>query len=284
MTTIWLDGKWLDRDTATISVFDHGLLYGDGIFEGIRVYNGRVFRLGEHVDRLYASARAINLDIGMKREDFTALVEEAVKRSGLRDAYIRPIVTRGVGDLGIDPKNCRKPTIVVIVDTIRIWPEERYEQGLACVTAATPIPHRESLSPRVKSLNYLPHVMARIEGTVAGADEVLMLDASGHVCEGSGQNLFVVNGRTLRTPPPYAGILLGVTRNAVMEIAAQAGYTVKEELFNRYDVYTADEAFLTGTASEVAPIRSLDGRAVGTGKPGPVTRDLMTKFRALVRD
>lgn len=284
MTTIWLDGKWLDRDTATISVFDHGLLYGDGVFEGIRVYNGRVFRLGEHVDRLYASARAINLDIGMKREEFAALVEEAVKRSGLRDAYIRPIVTRGVGDLGIDPKNCRKPTIMVIVDTIRIWPEERYEQGLACVTAATPIPHRESLSPRVKSLNYLPHVLARIEGTVAGADEVLMLDASGHVCEGSGQNLFVVNGRTLRTPPSYAGILLGVTRNAVMEIAAQAGYMVKEELFNRYDVYTADEAFLTGTASEVAPIRSLDGRAIGTGKPGPVTRDLMTKFRALVRD
>jgi branched-chain amino acid aminotransferase len=275
MTTIWLDGKWLDRDTAMISVYDHGLLYGDGIFEGIRVYNGRVFRLKEHIDRLYASARAIALEIGMPREDFAALVEEAIKRSGLRDAYIRPIVTRGVGDLGIDPLNCKKPTI---------RPEERYEQGLACVTAPTPIPHRESLSPRVKSLNYLPHVMAKIEGRVAGADEVLMLDASGHVCEGSGQNLFIVNGRTLRTPPSYAGILLGVTRNAVMEIATQAGYTVKEELFNRYDIYTADEAFLTGTASEVAPIRSLDGRAVGTGKPGPVTRDLMTKFRALVRD
>jgi branched-chain amino acid aminotransferase len=284
MTTIWLDGKWLDRDTAMVSVFDHGLLYGDGIFEGIRVYNGRVFRLKEHMDRLYASARAINLDIGMSREDFTALVEEAVKRSGLRDAYIRPLVTRGVGDLGIDPINCKKPTVMIIVDTIRIWPEERYEQGLACVTAATPIPHREALSPRVKSLNYLPHVMAKIEGRVAGADEVLMLDASGHVCEGSGQNLFIVNGKTLRTPPPYAGILLGVTRNAVMEIAAQAGYTVQETIFNRYDIYTADEAFLTGTASEVAPIRSLDGRAIGTGKPGPVTRDLMTKFRALVRD
>ena len=284
MTTIWLDGKWLDRDTAMISVFDHGLLYGDGIFEGIRAYNGRIFRLKDHIDRLYMSARAIALEIGMSREDFIALVEEALKRSGLRDAYIRPIVTRGVGDLGIDPLNCTKPTIMVIVDTIKIWPEERYEQGLACVTAPTPIPHRESLSPRVKSLNYLPHVMAKIEGRVAGADEVLMLDASGHVCEGSGQNLFIVNGRTLRTPPSYAGILLGVTRNAVMEIATQAGYTVKEELFNRYDVYTADEAFLTGTASEVAPIRSLDGRAVGTGKPGPVTRDLMTKFRALVRD
>jgi branched-chain amino acid aminotransferase len=267
-----------------VSVFDHGLLYGDGIFEGIRVYNGRVFRLKEHIDRLYASARAINLDIGMSREDFVALVEEAVKKSGLRDAYIRPLVTRGVGDLGIDPVNCKKPTVMVIVDTIRIWPEERYEQGLACVTAPTPIPHREALSPRVKSLNYLPHVMAKIEGRVAGADEVLMLDASGHVCEGSGQNLFIVNGKHIRTPPPYAGILLGVTRNAVMEIAAQAGYTVQETLFNRYDIYTADEAFLTGTASEVAPIRSLDGRAIGTGKPGPVTRDLMTKFRALVRD
>jgi branched-chain amino acid aminotransferase len=284
MTTIWLDGQWLDRDTAKVSVFDHGLLYGDGIFEGIRVYNGRVFRLKEHIDRLYASARAINLDIGMSHADMMALVEEAVKKSGLRDAYIRPLVTRGVGDLGIDPVNCKKPTVMVIVDTIRIWPEERYEQGLACVTAATPIPHRESLSPRVKSLNYLPHVMAKIEGRVAGADEVLMLDSTGHVCEGSGQNLFIVNGKHIRTPPPYAGILLGVTRNAVMEIATQAGYAVQETLFNRYDVYTADEAFLTGTASEVAPIRSLDGRPIGTGKPGPVTRDLMTKFRALVRD
>lgn len=284
MTTIWLDGQWLDRDSAKISVFDHGLLYGDGIFEGIRVYNGKVFRLAEHVDRLFASARAIDLDIGMSRPEFSAVVEEAVKRSGLREAYIRPIVTRGVGDLGIDPRKCERPTVIVIVDTIRIWPEERYQQGLACVTAATPIPHREAMSPRVKSLNYLPHVLAKLEGNVAGADEVLMMDSSGHVCEGSGQNLFVVNGRTLRTPPPWAGILLGVTRNAVMELAAGAGYTVREEMLNRYDIYTADEAFLTGTASEIVPIRSLDGRAIGQGKAGPITLDLMARFRALVRD
>ena len=282
-TIIWLDGEWLDRDTAKVSVFDHGLLYGDGIFEGIRVYGGKVFRLAEHMDRLYASARAINLDIQMSKPDFIALVEQAVKRSGLTEAYVRPLVTRGVGDLGIDPRNTVRPTVMIIVDTIRIWAEDRYEKGLACVTAATPIPHRESLSPRVKSLNYLPHVLAKIEGNVAGADEVLMMDSSGHVCEGSGQNLFVVNGRTLRTPPPTAGILVGITRNAVMELAQHAGYTVREEMLNRYDIYTADEAFLTGTASEIVGIRMLDGRAIGSGKPGPITRDLMARFRELVR-
>ena len=283
MTTIWLDGEWLDRDTAKVSVFDHGLLYGDGIFEGIRVYGGKVFRLAEHMDRLYASARAINLDIQMPKPDFIALVEQAVQRSGLTEAYVRPLVTRGVGDLGIDPRNTVRPTVMIIVDTIRIWAEDRYEKGLACVTAATPIPHRESLSPRVKSLNYLPHVLAKIEGNVAGADEVLMMDSSGHVCEGSGQNLFVVNGRTLRTPPPTAGILVGITRNAVMELAQHAGYTVREEMLNRYDIYTADEAFLTGTASEIVGIRMLDGRAIGSGKPGSITRDLMARFRELVR-
>jgi branched-chain amino acid aminotransferase len=282
MTTIWLDGHWVDRDHAKISVFDHGLLYGDGVFEGIRVYGGRVFRLREHVDRLYASARAIALEIPMTRAELTGVIEEAVRRSGLAEAYVRPVVTRGVGDLGIDPRKCPEATVFVIVDSIRIWPPERYEQGLACVTASTPIPHREALSPRVKSLNYLPHVMAKVEGNVAGADEVLMLDAAGHVCEGSGQNLFVVNGPTLRTPPAWAGILLGITRGAVMELAVEAGLEVHEVLINRYDVYTADEAFLTGTASEIVPIRSLDGRTIGEGTAGPVTRDLMRRFRALV--
>jgi branched-chain amino acid aminotransferase len=283
MTTIWLDGEWLDRETAKISVFDHGLLYGDGVFEGIRSYGGKIFRLAEHMDRLYASAKAINLDIGLAKSDFTAIVEEGLERSGLREAYIRPLVTRGVGDLGIDARNCARPTVMVIVDTIRIWSEDRYDKGLACVTAATPIPHRESLSPRVKSLNYLPHVLAKLEGNVAGADEVLMMDSSGHVSEGSGQNLFVVNGRVLRTPPPHAGILVGITRNAVMELAEHAGYTVRETMINRYDIYTADEAFLTGTASEIVGLRSLDGRTIGAGKPGPVTRDLMARFRQLVR-
>lgn len=283
MTTIWMDGEWCDATTAKVSVFDHGLLYGDGVFEGIRVYNGKVFRLEEHVERLYDSARAILLEIPMPPEKFCAIVEEAVRRSALTEAYIRPLVTRGFGDLGIDPRKCPKATVIVIVDSIRVWPAERYEQGLVMVTAATPIPHREALSPRVKSLNYLTHIMAKIEGNLAGADEVLMLDSEGHVAEGSGQNLFVVRGGRLRTPAHYSGILVGVTRGVVMDLARQAGYPVEETILNRYDVYTADEVFLTGTASEVAPVRQLDGRVIGGGTAGPVTRDIMARFRQLVR-
>jgi branched-chain amino acid aminotransferase len=283
MPTIWIDGEWCDKTTATVSVFDHGLLYGDGVFEGIRVYNGRIFRLEEHVERLYDSAKAILLEIPMPPEKFCAIVEEAVRRSGLTEAYIRPLVTRGFGDLGIDPRKCPKPTVIVIVDTIKVWPAERYEQGLVMVTAATPIPHREALSPRVKSLNYLTHIMAKIEGNLAGADEVLMLDSEGHVAEGSGQNLFVVRHGRIQTPTTYSGILLGVTRGVVMDLARQAGYQVQETILNRYDVYTADEVFLTGTASEVVPVRQLDGRVIGGGVAGPVTRDIMTRFRQLVR-
>lgn len=283
MATIWIDGVWHDKTTAKVSVFDHGLLYGDGIFEGIRAYGGKIFRLGEHVDRLFDSARAVALEIPHTKAEFTAIVEDALRRSGLADAYIRPIVTRGVGDLGIDPRKCPQPSVIVVVDVIRVWPEERIEQGLTMITAATPIPQRESLSPRVKSLNYLCHVLAKIEGNTAGADEVLMLDASGYVCEGSGQNIFIVKGRTVTTPPPYAGILLGVTRKAVLEIAREAGYEARETIINRYDVYTADEAFLTGTASEVAPIRMLDGRVIGSGKAGPITKEIRARFHCLVR-
>jgi len=283
MPTIWIDGEWCDKTTATVSVFDHGLLYGDGVFEGIRVYNGRIFRLEEHVERLYDSAKAILLEIPMPPEKFCAIVLEAVRRSGLTEAYIRPLVTRGFGDLGIDPRKCPKPTVIVIVDTIKVWPAERYEQGLVMVTAATPIPHREALSPRVKSLNYLTHIMAKIEGNLAGADEVLMLDSEGHVAEGSGQNLFVVRHGRIQTPTTYSGILLGVTRGVVMDLARQAGYQVEETILNRYDVYTADEVFLTGTASEVVPVRQLDGRVIGGGIAGPVTRDIMARFRQLVR-
>jgi branched-chain amino acid aminotransferase len=283
MATVWIDGEWCDETTGRISVYDHGLLYGDGIFEGIRAYGGKIFRLEEHVERLYDSAKAITLEIPYPPEKMAAIIEEAVRHSGLKDAYIRPVITRGVGDLGIDPRKCKRPSVIVIVDKIQVWPPERYEQGLAMVTAATPIPQRESLSPRVKSLNYLCHILAKIEGNNAGADEVLMLDSDGYVCEGSGQNLFVVKGRTLSTPPPHAGILLGVTRNAVMEIARDAGYEVRETILNRYDVYTAHEAFLTGTASEVAPIRQLDGRIIGVGKAGPVTRDIHARFHELVR-
>jgi branched-chain amino acid aminotransferase len=281
--TIWLDGKWCDRSTAVVSVYDHGLLYGDGIFEGIRVYGGKIFRLAEHLERLYDSAKAIWLTIPIPREELASITEEAVRRSGLADAYIRHVVTRGVGDLGLDPRKCPKPSVLIIVDTIKLWPEQVYEAGLNVVTAGTPIPQRESLSPRVKSLNYLAHILAKIEGIHAGADEVLMLDSAGAVAEGSGQNLFVVKHGLLRTPPPYAGILKGVTRDVVIELAAQAGYQVQESILNRYDVYTADEAFFTGTASELVAIRQVDGRVIGTGKAGPVTRDLRARFQAFVR-
>jgi branched-chain amino acid aminotransferase len=283
MATIWIDGEWHTRDTAKVSVFDHGLLYGDGVFEGIRVYGGKVFKLPEHLDRLYECAHAILLEIPMAREEFGKVIVEAVRRSGMQDAYIRPVVTRGVGDLGIDPRNCGRATMIVIVDAINIWPPERYDQGLSVVTAGTPIPHRESLSPRVKSLNYLCHAMAKMEANVAGADEALMLDSSGHIAEGTGQNIFVVKKGMIRTPPLSAGILSGVTRAVVMELAGQAGHQVREDMLNRFDVYTADEAFLTGSASEIAPIRSYDGRSIGSGKAGPITRDLMNRFKAYAR-
>ncbi|MFZ5625152.1 MAG: branched-chain-amino-acid transaminase [Gemmatimonadota bacterium] len=284
MATVWLDGAWHDRSTASISVFDHGLLYGDGVFEGIRVYGGKIFRLKEHLDRLYDSAQAIWLTVPMSKDEMAAVTLEAVRRSGLEDAYLRHVITRGTGDLGLDPRKCPRPSVIIIVDTISLWPEERYRKGLTVVTAGTPIPHREALSPRVKSLNYLPHVLAKIEGIQAGADEVIMLDSSGHVAEGSGQNIFVVKHGVVRTPPPYAGILRGVTRDAVIELCQQAGYEVREELINRYDVYTADEAFFTGTAAELISIRQVDGRIIGQGSEGPITRDLRIRFHALVRN
>jgi branched-chain amino acid aminotransferase len=283
MPTIWLNGEWVDRASATISVYDHGLLYGDGVFEGTRVYDGRAFRLDEHLDRFYDSAHAILIDVPLTKAEFAAVTEEAIRRSGLRDAYLRHVVTRGVGDLGLDPRKCDAPTLFLIVDEIRIFPQEVYDRGLRVVTAGTPIPHRESLSPRVKSLNYLVHILARIEGIQAGADEVLMLDSAGFVAEGSVQNLFVVKAGVIRTPPAYAGILKGVTRGVALELAAGAGYDAREEPLNRYDVYTADEAFFTGTASEIIAIRELDGRTIGSGAAGPVTRDLTARFRSLVR-
>ncbi|MBA3445297.1 MAG: branched-chain-amino-acid transaminase [Gemmatimonadales bacterium] len=281
--TIWIDGEWCERGSATVSVYDHGFLYGDGVFEGIRVYGGRIFRLEEHLDRLYDSAKAVWLNIPMDKEELAGVTREAVSRSGIAEAYIRHIVTRGVGDLGLDPRKCPKPSVIIIVDTIKLWPEQMYETGLNVITAGTPIPQRESLSPRVKSLNYLAHILAKVEGINAGADEVLMLDSAGSVAEGSGQNVFVVKKGRIRTPPAHAGILKGVTRDAVIELAADAGYPVEQTILNRYDLYTADEAFFTGTASEIVGIRQLDGRVIGTGKPGPVTRDLRSRFHALVR-
>jgi branched-chain amino acid aminotransferase len=279
---IWIDGAWHDRATARLSVYDHGLLYGDGVFEGLRAYRGRLFRLEAHLARLEASARAILLAMPMPREELAALHREVLRRSGLDDAYLRTVVTRGAGDLGLDLRKCATPSMIIIATTLKMFPPEKFEAGIRVVTAGTPAPHREALSPRVKSLNYLPHVMAKHEGSMAGADEVLMLDPAGQVLEGSGQNLFIVTEGVLRTPPASAGILKGVTRDAILELALGAGLSVREEPLTRYDVYTADEAFLTGTASEVVPIRSLDGREVTAKGPGPITRQLLAAFHELV--
>jgi branched-chain amino acid aminotransferase len=283
VTLIYLDGQWLDKDSARISVFDHGLLYGDGVFEGMRVYGGRTFRLSEHVERLYDSAQAIMLTVPISRAEMIAATEEGVRRWGLKDGYLRHIVTRGVGDLGLDPRKCPKATVIIIFDVIAIWPPERYEQGLTLITAGTPINQREALSPRVKSLNYLNHILAKVEATNAGADDAIMLDAGGFIAEATGMNLFVWKHDVLYTPAVYAGLLKGVTRDVIIEIAQEAGYRVVETMLNRYDLYTAEEAFLTGTAAEVAPIRLVDGRLIGAGKAGPVTRDLRARFQKLVR-
>jgi len=281
MTTIWIDGKYYDRETAVVSVFDHGLLYGDGVFEGIRAYGGKVFRLDAHLDRLYGSAKGIWLDVPMARPAMAAMVTEALAKSGLKEAYLRLVITRGKGDLGLDPRKCSQPTVICIVDKIALWSPDRYAKGLTCITAATPIHHRESLSPRIKSLNYLAHILAKIEGIAANVDEVIMLDAGGYVAEASGMNLFVARGKTLVTPPAYAGILRGVTRDAVLELGREAGYGAEETPINRYDIYTADEAFLTGTAAELVAITKLDGRTIGAGTQGPIVKDLTARFRAL---
>ncbi len=278
---IWIDGTYYDRASAKVSVFDHGLLYGDGVFEGIRVYNRRVFRLAQHLDRLYASAKGVWLEVPLAKPALHRLVEEAVTKSGLDEAYIRLVVTRGVGDLGLDPRKCPKPSVICIVDTIQLWPQDRYDKGLVALTAATPIHHRESLSPRIKSLNYLSHILAKVEGIAAGVDEVIMLDAQGYVAEASGMNLFAVTNGTLKTPPAYAGILRGVTRDAVIELAREATYGIEELPLNRYDLYTADEMFLTGTAAEVVSVTKLDGRVIGHGQPGPITKELAKRFKAL---
>ncbi len=283
MSLIWINGQWHDRDSATISVFDHGLLYGDGVFEGMRVYGGRTFRMAEHLDRLYDSAQAIWLTPPIGKDEMARVTEEGIKRAGITEGYLRHVVTRGVGDLGLDPRSCPRPTAIIIFDTIKIWPPERYEKGLVMMSAATPMPDRESLSPRVKSLNYLPHIMAKLEGIHAQMDEVLMLDRGGYVAEASGMNVFIVRRGAVTTPPAWAGVLRGVTRDIVLELAAEAGFQAREEPINRYDVYTADEAFLTGTAAEIAPIKSLDGRQIGAGPIGPVTRTLMDRFKALTR-
>jgi branched-chain amino acid aminotransferase len=278
---IYIDGQFYDKENAKISVFDHGLLYGDGVFEGIRFYNGRVFRLEEHIDRLFDSARAIALNIGMDKSAVIEATLETIRQNNLQDGYIRLVVTRGVGDLGLNPMLCPKASIFVIASKITLYSADKYENGLDVVTCATRrIPHG-ALSPMVKSLNYLNNVMAKIEAQNAGAGEGLMLNEQGFVSECTGDNIFIIKNGVISTPPIAAGALAGVTRGVVFDLAAELGIPIREPMMTRYDIFTADECFLTGTAAEVIPAVKLDTRPIGDGKPGPITRRLITRFREL---
>ncbi|CAM3456053.1 branched-chain-amino-acid transaminase [Aeromicrobium ponti] len=279
---IFLNGEFVTKDNAKISVYDHGFLYGDGVFEGIRVYSGNIFRMKEHMDRLYRSAKSIMLNIPYIQEEFTDLVVKTVERNRHESAYIRIVVSRGVGDLGLDPNNCRGANVVIIVEPLAIFPKHLYETGLEIVTVATRRNRPDVLSPKVKSLNYLNNILVKIEARLANVNEALMLNDQGYVAEGSADNVFIIKDGVFYTPPGYIGALEGITRNAVIDIAREQGYEVKEEPFTRHDVYTADEVFLTGTAAEVIAVVKVDGRPIGNGVPGSYTKHLLEKFRERV--
>jgi branched-chain amino acid aminotransferase len=281
---IYLDGQLVEKEKAVVSVFDHGLLYGDGVFEGIRAYHGRVFMLGEHLDRLYNSARAIMLEIGMPKAELERAVLDTLRANGLKDAYIRLVVTRGVGDLGLDPRKCPKPTIFIIADKIALYPPEFYQNGLRLVTSSVRRNISDALSPSIKSLNYLNNVLAKAEAARQNAPEAIMLNREGYVAECTGDNIFLVKDQALITPPTWAGALEGITRNVVMDLARnELKLTVKEEIFTPYHIYVADEVFLTGTAAEVIPVASVDGRTVGDGRPGRTTLRLLEAFHAMTQ-
>jgi branched-chain amino acid aminotransferase len=281
--TIYINGSFFPPEDARISVYDHGLLYGDGVFEGMRIYHGTVFRLREHLIRLWESARAIALDIPIDMDQMTSDVEETVRRNRLSDGYIRLIVTRGAGALGLDPHKCSDPQVIIIADTITLYPQSFYDNGLDLVTASTIRNHPAALSPRIKSLNYLNNIMAKVEGLKAGCVEALMLNHKGEVAECTGDNIFIVKRGELITPPIDAGILEGITRNAVLELAEHLNIPVREQSITRHDVFVADECFLTGSAAEVIPAVKLDDRPIGDGKPGPVTKRLIDAFHEWVR-
>jgi branched-chain amino acid aminotransferase len=281
---IYIDGKFYSEANAKISVFDHGLLYGDGIFEGIRFYNGRVFRLEEHLARLWDSARSICLEIPMTMPEMTEAVLETIRQNHLRDGYIRLLVTRGIGNLGLNPTQCKSPSVIIIAATIALYHEDFYRKGLTIVTCATRRSNPAALNPAVKSLNYLNNVMARIEANLAGADEALMLNDAGNVAECTADNVFIVKHGQIFTPPVAAGALRGITRSVVFEIAAELGVKVRETDITRHDVFVADECFLTGTAAEIVPVVKADGRLIGNGKPGPITARIIARFRQVTRE
>lgn len=274
---IYLDGKFVPKSEAKVSVYDHGFLYGDGVFEGIRAYNGRVFKLKEHVDRLYDSAKAIAMDIPLTKEEMSEVILETLRKNNLKDAYIRPIVSRGVGDLGLDPRNCGKPNVVVIAQGWGAMYGDLYEVGLKAVSVCVRRNAPDALSPNIKSLNYLNNILAKIEANEKGGDEAIFLDQNGFVCEGSGDNIFIVKNNKVLTPFTISN-LKGVTRATAIELLDEMGYKVIEANLGLFDLYTADEIFVTGTAAEAAPITRLDGRIIGTGKPGPMTMKMVEAF------
>jgi branched-chain amino acid aminotransferase len=280
---VYINGELYEKEDAKISVYDHGLLYGDGVFEGIRSYGGKVFRLAEHLDRLWNSAKAIWLEIPLTKRAMAEAIEDTLAVNSINDGYIRVVVTRGVGTLGLDPNKCSDPQVIIITDYISLYPDELYQKGLDLITVSTQRNHPAALSPRIKSLNYLNNILAKIEGLQAGCIEALMLNHKGEVSECTGDNIFLVRGGRILTPSNEAGILEGITRQAVIDLAREDGREVLEVPLTKHDVYIADECFLTGTAAEVVPVVKVDSRTIGAGTPGPITRDLMARFHALTR-
>lgn len=280
---IYIDGEYYDKENAKISVFDHGLLYGDGVFEGIRVYHKRVFKLREHIERLFYSAKAILLNIPMTQEALCQAVVEACRANGLDNGYIRLIVTRGAGSLGLSPNSCKKPSVIIIANEIQLYPREFYEQGMEIITAATSRNFVNAVNPAIKSLNYLNNILAKIEASNAGCEEAIMLNSDGFVAECTGDNVFILHQGKIFTPPLAAGALYGITRNTVIDLARQEGFTVEEKNLTRYDLFIADECFLTGSGAEIVPVVMIDKRVIGEGKPGKVTRQLEEKYHELTK-
>jgi branched-chain amino acid aminotransferase len=280
---IFIDGKYYDQRNAKISVFDHGLLYGDGVFEGIRAYNGRVFKLKEHIDRLFCSAKSILLTIPMSHGEVMRAVVETCRRNKVRDGYIRLVVTRGAGTLGLNPNRCKRGSVIVIAGKIQLYPPELYERGMEIVTVPTTRNLHSAVNPAIKSLNYLNNILAKIEANNAGCEEAVMLNPEGFVSECTGDNIFIIKEGQLCTPPLSAGALYGITRRVVMEIAEDSGYRVAEPNLTRHDLFNADECFLTGTGAEIVPIVKIDGRVIGDGRPGVITQELVGQYHALTK-
>ena len=280
---VYIDGEYYPKSQAKISVYDHGLLYGDGVFEGIRAYNGIVFKLREHIDRLYRSAHAIMLQIPIPKEEMIKIVLETLRKNGLKDAYIRLVVTRGIGDLGLDPRKCPKPTIIVIADTIKLHKSEAKEKGVTAMLSWVKRDPVDATSHEIKSLNYLNSILAKIEANISGVDEAICLDKNGFVCEGVAENIFIIKKGKIFTPPSYTGALPGITGETVIKLARKLGYEVIEKNLTPYELFTAEEIFFTGTAAEIIPVREVNKRIIGNGKPGPVTKRLMEEFMRLVQ-